>query len=244
MFDVCVVVVNHGHHSAYLFGDSSHQRIYLYQKIEATHYDALLPDPTCDICSEADEDEAIGERHCASSPPPPPLLYIDAWADGVATPVLTESTDDADAEVQLMKLLLPYSTESVDEGSSVPELSWTEKTFRRWVGRVYGVRLQRNLPVEGQTTHFFEAVSNALGPTYPLRLETDIALRRRTIEWLMDCNDGLNGNIGRGCRVSIVRGCGRHYNRTYISHSSQPFKNNLLEYLQNTADAPWGEYGI
>ena len=70
MFDVCVVVVNHGHQSAYLFGDSSHQRIYLYQKIEATHYDALLPDPTCDICSEAEgeDDEANGERHCASSP--------------------------------------------------------------------------------------------------------------------------------------------------------------------------------
>ena len=72
MFDVCVVVVNHGHQSAYLFGDSSHQRIYLYQKIEATHYDALLPDPTCDICSEAEAEdyEANGERHCASSPPP------------------------------------------------------------------------------------------------------------------------------------------------------------------------------
>ncbi len=112
------------------------------------------------------------------------------------------------------------------------------------MGRVYGVRLQRNLPVEGQTTHFFEAVSNALGSIYPLRLESDTALRLRTIEWLMDCNDGRNENVGRGCRVSIVRGCGRHYNRTYISHSSQPFKKDLREYLKKTADAPWGEYGI
>ena len=68
MFDVCVVVVNHGHQSAYLFGDSSHQRIYLYQKIEATHYDALLPDPTCDICSEAEaEDEAAAEAAAATT---------------------------------------------------------------------------------------------------------------------------------------------------------------------------------
>ena len=62
MFDVCVVVIIHGHQSAYLFGDSSHKRIYLYQKIEATHYDALLPDPAYDICSEAEaeDDEAHG----------------------------------------------------------------------------------------------------------------------------------------------------------------------------------------
>ena len=119
MFNVCVVVVNHGHQSAYLFGDSSHQRIYLYQKIEATHYDALLPDKSCDICSEVEDDEANGERHCAS--PPPPLLYINAWADGVVTPVLTNSTDDADADskqVQLMNLGLPVISSS--ELAAVP----------------------------------------------------------------------------------------------------------------------------
>ena len=54
-------------------------------------------------------------------PPPPPLLYINAWADGVVTPVLTNSTDDADADskqVQLMNLGLPVISSS--ELAAVP----------------------------------------------------------------------------------------------------------------------------
>jgi hypothetical protein len=48
-------------------------------------------------------------------------LYINAWADGVGTPVLTDSTDDTDADskqVQLMNLVLPAISSS--ELAAVP----------------------------------------------------------------------------------------------------------------------------
>ena len=43
IYNVCVVVVIHAHHSTYLFGDSSAQRVHLYKKEVETHYDALVP---------------------------------------------------------------------------------------------------------------------------------------------------------------------------------------------------------
>ncbi len=51
--------------------------------------------------------------------PPPPLLYINAWADGVGTPVLPDSTDDADADSKQVQLMNLLHSEHGDEGAFV-----------------------------------------------------------------------------------------------------------------------------
>jgi hypothetical protein len=69
MFDVCIALFIHGHHSIYVFGDANKQCIHMYKKDMDTHYDVLL----------ADIEVSGRERHCACFPPSiPSMSHINA----------------------------------------------------------------------------------------------------------------------------------------------------------------------
>jgi len=161
----------------------------------------------------------------------PRFLYINAWAD---------ADEPVAGEMKLITDKLPYSTEQISEDSTV-ETEWDERTYRRWVGSVYNLKLQRYSVVQGN--HFFEALSTAIDTIFVSRMETSVGLRQRMIQWLMDAHNGLNGTVGEGCSASMVLGYERHYKRAYIRPAAALFNQDMHEYLQatSTPDFIWGD---
>lgn len=117
------------------------------------------------------------------------------------------------------------------------DVGLSEKAYRAWVCSRYKLKFQRNVPGRQPKNQFFEAVTSLLDTTHALSLITEEQLRSKVIGWLLDCNRSLNGNVGKGCRNSIVAG----YQRLHKSEppASQLRMVDMKEYLLNTADGEW-----
>ena len=114
-----------------------------------------------------------------------------------------------------------------------------EKAYRAWVCSIFKLKFQRNVSVSRRQpkNQFFAAVTTLLDTTHELNMITEGDLKSKVIRWLLDCNRSLNGNVGQGCRNSIVAG----YQRLHKSEppATQLRDEDIEDYLLNTADGEW-----